>query len=128
MGRGFVTGKPRAWLRVDGVVLLVASVILLALTHQHWWIYPALFFVPDVFMIGYIRSTKVGALCYNAGHSYFLPSLLVLYGWHHHLVLVIGLIWLGHVGFDRMAGYGLKYDTDFKLTHLGSLFKQKHGA
>jgi len=25
-----------------------------------------------------------------------------------------------------MAGYGLKYDSDFKHTHLGSLFKEKH--
>ena len=123
-----MTGKPRAWLRVDGEVLLVASVILFALTHQHGWTYPALFLVPDVFTIGYIRSTKVGALCYNAGHGYFLPSPLVLYGWHHPLALATGLIWLGHVGFDRIAGYGIKYDTDFKHTHLGSLFKEKHDA
>jgi hypothetical protein len=39
------------------------------------------------------------------------------------LVLAIGIIWLGHVGFDRFAGYGLKYDTSFKNTHLGTLFK-----
>jgi hypothetical protein len=128
MNQGFVTGKPRVWLRLDGVVLLVTSIILFALTHQHWWVYPVLFFVPDVFMIGYMRDTKVGAIFYNAGHSYFLPSLLVLFGWHHHLALAIGLIWLGHVGFDRLAGYGLKYDTNFKHTHLGSLSNEKHGA
>jgi hypothetical protein len=28
-------------------------------------------------------------------------------------------IWLGHVGFDRMLGYGLKYATGFRDTHLG---------
>jgi hypothetical protein len=42
------------------------------------------------------------------------------------MALAVGLIWLGHVGFDRMAGYGLKYDSDFKHTHLGILFKEKH--
>ena len=128
MENGFVTGKPRTWLRLDGLVLFVTSIILFALTHQYWWIYPLLFFVPDIFMIGYIRGAKIGAVFYNAGHSYFLPSLLVLYGWRHPLALAIGLIWLGHVGFDRMVGYGLKYDTDFKHTHLGSLVKEKRGA
>jgi hypothetical protein len=76
-------------------------------------------------MIGYLRGTTVGALLYNLGHTYLLPALTILYGWHerHVLVLAIGIIWLGHVGFDRFAGYGLKYDTDFKNTHLGNLFK-----
>ena len=126
MKEGFVEGRPRIWLRIDGAVLFVASIILFGMTHQHWWIYPVLLFVPDIFMVGYVRSTKLGALFYNAGHSYFLPSLATLYGWHHPMALAVGLIWLGHVGFDRMAGYGLKYDTNFKHTHLGSLFKEKH--
>jgi hypothetical protein len=120
-----VTGKPRRWLRLDGAVLFVASILLFRLTHQHWWIYPLLLFVPDIFMLGYLRSTAIGAFLYNAGHTYLLPSLTILYGWHydHVLVLAIGIIWLGHVGFDRFAGYGLKYDAGFKFTHLGTLFK-----
>jgi hypothetical protein len=28
------------------------------------------------------------------------------------------LIWLAHIGFDRMLGYGLKYPTFFEDTHL----------
>jgi Domain of unknown function (DUF4260) len=118
----FVTGKPRRWLRLDGAVLFVASILLFRLTHQPWWIYPVLLFVPDIFMLGYLRSTTVGALFYNVGHTYLLPALTILFGWHSHhvLVLAIGIIWLG---FDRFAGYGLKYDTDFKHTHLGNLFK-----
>ncbi len=125
MDEGFVAGRPRLWLRLDGGVLFVTSVILFALTHQHWWIYPALLFVPDIFMIGYVRNTTIGAFLYNAGHSYLLPSLTILLGWHHPLTLAIGLIWLGHVGWDRLFGYGLKYDSGFKHTHLGDLFKEK---
>lgn len=111
------------WLRLDGGVLFVASIILFALTNQAWWVYPVLLFIPDVFMIGYVRNNAVGAFFYNAGHSYFLPSLTVLFGWHHPAVLAVGLIWLGHVGFDRLMGYGLKHDSGFKSTHLGSLEK-----
>ena len=124
--QGFVEGKPRLWLRLDGAVLFGATLVLFALVpRHHWWLYPALLFVPDIFMIGYLRNTTVGAFLYNTGHSYFLPSLVVLLGCHHPLVVAIGLIWLGHVGWDRFFGYGLKYDTHFKHTHLGSLFTEK---
>jgi hypothetical protein len=30
----------------------------------------------------------------------------------------LALIWLGHIGMDRALGYGLKYPTAFKDTHL----------
>ena len=32
--------------------------------------------------------------------------------------LAVALIWLGHIGVDRLIGYGLKYPTAFKDTHL----------
>jgi Domain of unknown function (DUF4260) len=122
---GSVESKPKRWLQLDGAVLFTASIVLFSQTHQRWWIYPVLLFVPDIFMIGYVRNAKIGAFFYNLGHSYFAPSLLMLYGWNHPLCLAIGLIWLGHVGWDRFFGYGLKYDSNFKHTHLGSLFKDK---
>ena len=30
----------------------------------------------------------------------------------------VALIWLAHIGADRLLGYGLKYPTAFKDTHL----------
>ena len=30
----------------------------------------------------------------------------------------LALIWFAHIGFDRFFGYGLKYPTGFKDTHL----------
>ncbi len=121
----FVVGKPRFFLRLEGVVLFLASLILFRTTHQHWWWVPVLLLVPDIFMAGYSRSTKIGALIYNIGHTYLLPVTVSLYGLHSHrpLLLGTGLIWLAHIGMDRFAGYGLKYDDDFKHTHLGSLAK-----
>lgn len=29
------------------------------------------------------------------------------------------LIWVAHIGFDRAAGYGIKYSSSFFDTHLG---------
>jgi len=121
----YVVSKPRFFLRLEGVVLFFASLFLFNSTHQHWWWVPVLLLAPDAFMAGYVRSTQLGALIYNIGHTYLLPTLMALYGWHVHrpLVLAIGLIWLAHIGMDRFAGYGLKYDDNFKHTHLGSLSK-----
>jgi hypothetical protein len=35
--------------------------------------------------------------------------------------IAIPLIWVAHIGFDRLLGYGLKYPTGFGNTHLGKL-------
>jgi hypothetical protein len=34
------------------------------------------------------------------------------------VALQVSLIWLAHIGLDRAVGYGLKYPTAFKETHL----------
>jgi len=121
----FVTGKPKLWLRLEGLVLLIATIIAFAGQHQRWWLYPALLLAPDIFMLGYLANTKVGAFFYNLGHSYFVPALVILFSWRSEskVILAIGIIWLGHIGWDRLLGYGLKYDSSFKHTHLGDLEK-----
>jgi hypothetical protein len=72
-------------------------------------------------MVGYLRDARLGAAVYNLGHTYALPAAMSLLGLagHHPLTVALGLVWLGHIGMDRLAGYGLKYDTDFQHTHLG---------
>lgn len=89
-----------------------------------------LLFAPDLFIVGYARSTKIGALIYNLGHSYLLPAFLTFYGWQSErpLLLAIGLIWFAHIGMDRFAGFGLKYDDNFKHTHLGNLAKKQDSS
>jgi hypothetical protein len=34
------------------------------------------------------------------------------------IAMELGLIWFIHIGVDRAVGYGLKYPTGFKDTHL----------
>ena len=121
----FIEGKPRLWLRSEGLVLFISTIIIFGHLHQHWWLYLLLLFVPDIFMLGYLRNSKVGAFFYNLGHSYLAPFLLTLISWlsKNNLNIAIGVVWFGHIGWDRFFGYGLKYDTRFKDTHLGSLEK-----
>lgn len=118
-----VSGKPRIWLRLEGLVVLVGSIALFATTQQPWWLVPVLILLPDICAAGYVSGSRVGALAYNIGHTYLLPAAVSGVGLatDRPLCLAIGLLWFAHIGMDRFAGYGLKYDTDFKDTHLGRL-------
>ena len=122
---GSVIGWPKFVLRIEGAVLFAASIAAFSAQHQVWWLYPALLLVPDIFMIGYLRNTKLGAIVYNLGHSYPAAAVVALLGFvfGSELAIAIGAIWFGHIGWDRMFGYGLKYATSFKHTHLGDLEK-----
>jgi hypothetical protein len=122
---GGVTGGPKVILRIEGLVLLAASIALFSVQGQQWWLYPALLLVPDIFMIGYLRNTKLGAVIYNIGHSYPAAALVTGLGFliSSPITIAIGAIWFGHIGWDRMFGYGLKYATSFQHTHLGKIGK-----
>jgi hypothetical protein len=115
-----VTGVPNLVLRVEGAVLLVAAATAYAWIGADWGLFALLFLVPDVFMLGYLRGPRLGAILYNAGHSTILPFLTIGLGLMspERAALAVGLIWTAHVGFDRALGYGLKYATGFRRTHL----------
>lgn len=83
--------------------------------------FASLFLVPDLSMLGYLRGPRVGAVCYDAAHSYVGPLALLGVGGlaAAPTAVAIALIWIAHVGFDRALGYGLKYGTAFRDTHLG---------
>jgi Domain of unknown function (DUF4260) len=119
-----MTGMPLRILRSEGVVLLAAALAAYFVgLDEPWWLVPLLLFVPDVFMVGYARSNRAGALLYNAAHSYPAPALLALFATvaDEPLWQGVALVWFAHIGMDRALGYGLKYDTDFRDTHLGRI-------
>ncbi|MBU9713235.1 DUF4260 domain-containing protein [Bacillus tamaricis] len=71
-------------------------------------------------MVGYMRNNKTGAALYNLFHTYCLPAIMIISGvlFTSSPLLMAGLIWTAHIGMDRMLGYGLKYPSHFKDTHL----------
>lgn len=121
--RGAVTGRPRAFLRAEGAVLLAAALLAFAATEEPWWLVPAVLFLPDLLMVGYVRSTRLGALTYNLAHSYPLPALLGVVGLRQdsRAVQALAVVWFAHIGMDRLLGYGLKHDDGFEHTHLGTI-------
>jgi hypothetical protein len=118
-----VTGAPRIFLRVEGLIVLVAAIAAYRMLSGSWLLFAALFLVPDISAVGYLAGPSAGARAYNAVHTYLAPGLLagamalglVPVYWQ------VPLIWIGHIGFDRVLGYGLKYPTAFRDTHLGQL-------
>jgi len=120
---GTVQGGPRWWLRLEAATLVTGALIAYSTTGQPWWLIPLILLVPDLLMAGYLRSTRVGAATYNLAHATPLPALTIALAWWQNepLTLAVGLVWLAHIGLDRVLGYGLKYDDHFQHTHLGWL-------
>jgi predicted RND superfamily exporter protein len=109
--------------RLEGLVLLLAALALYAQLGQSWWLFLILLLVPDLFMLGYMAGSKVGAALYNVGHSLLWPVLLIGVGIlvANPVLTGLGAIWLAHLGLDRVLGYGFKLPTGFKDTHLGRI-------
>lgn len=119
-----VTGLPLRFLRSEGLVLLAGALAFyFAGLDEPWWLVPLLLLVPDVFMVGYAASARTGAVLYDIAHSYPAPALLgaLATAADEPLWQGVALIWFAHIGMDRALGYGLKYETDFRDTHLGRI-------
>jgi hypothetical protein len=114
---------PHILLRLEGAAVFIAVLILYGQNGFSWWQFALLLLTPDLSMIGYLRDTTVGSLSYNVVHSYILPLALGLFGLlsDSNLALQLALIWLAHIGLDRLVGYGLKYPDDFKATHFSKV-------
>lgn len=115
--------SPRVLLRLEAALLLALSLYLYFRLGGPWLLLVLLFLAPDIGALGYLAGPRVGAAVYNLFHSYPAPALLALGGFAAHAptVLLVALIWLAHIEFDRLAGYGLKFPDAFKHTHLGRL-------
>ena len=124
---GYVQGFPRQILRVEGAAFLVVSVFGYAHLGHSWRLFVILFLVPDLSMLGYLSNARAGAILYNAAHTFAVPLALAALAvvCSASLILALAMIWVAHIGFDRMLGYGLKYGSAFTDTHLGRIGRQR---
>ncbi len=130
ISNGAVSGRVRIWLRAEGFSVLALSLLLYWQVGLSWWIFIALLLTPDLAMFAYLINPKIGGASYNLVHSYALPLGLITFA------VVLGrtgmlpylFIWTAHIGMDRCLGYGLKYPTAFRRTHLGDVGKQSRQA
>ena len=110
-------------LRLEGLAAAALSALLFARTGASWWLFALLWLAPDLSILGYLAGPRWGARMYNAIHSYSAPAALALCALllRTPAPLPFALIWLNHIGVDRLLGYGLKYPHGFAWTHLGIL-------
>jgi hypothetical protein len=110
-------------LRLEGACVLAVALFLYARHGAGWGTFTLFFLVPDLSFFGYLAGPRVGALCYNAAHSYIGALVCFVLGATLALpvFVVAALIWCAHIGFDRALGYGLKYADGFGYTHLGRI-------
>lgn len=109
--------------RLEGLAVFLVCLYLYFLLDASWLLFFTLWLLPDISMIGYLKNNHIGALLYNFAHNYVLALLVIFLGlWQgDNFIISIGVILVSHIGLDRFLGFGLKYDSDFKDTHIQRL-------
>ena len=112
--------RPGLLLRLEGAAAAAVALVFYFHHGHPWWLLVVLVLVPDLTFVGYLAGPRVGAAFYNSAHSYIGPLVLLAAGdlAKSTAAIEVALIWIVHIGADRMLGYGLKYPTAFKDTHL----------
>ncbi|MDX1520811.1 MAG: DUF4260 domain-containing protein [Anaerolineae bacterium] len=110
-------------IRIEELFFVLLCIYLFSTLDYAWWWFPALLLTPDLSMIGYAATPRLGATIYNIFHHrgaaiavYLIGALL-----NNPPLQLAGVILLAHASLDRMVGYGLKYPDAFTHTHLETL-------
>jgi hypothetical protein len=106
----------RIFLILESTVIFLGSLLIYLFIGGNWIIFIILLFSPDIF----IKNSRIGSIIYNIGHIHVWAIILILIGILIDLdiLILLGLIWISHISIDRAMGYGLKYPSDFKDTHM----------
>jgi len=114
-------------IKLEEAGMLALAIYLNSFLSYAGWVYWALFLTPDIGMIGYTINTRVGAVTYNLFHHKGLAIIIYIAGLYLNMepLQLAGLLLFGHSAFDRLLGYGLKHNDNFKHTHLGWIGQTK---
>jgi hypothetical protein len=104
----------------EGAIFLFCIFLFSKLNFAWWW-FPALLLLPDIGMIGYLISSKIGAYTYNFTHHRLVATIVALYAisYGNEYWKLMTIILFAHISLDRALGYGLKHNDSFHNTHLG---------
>ena len=110
---------PAAVLHLEGLALAVVAIVIFARTDGNWLQFVVLILAPDLSALGYwlvhlsARLSTIPCIRKSAsGVGALWPAR------REPTCAWLALIWLCHIGTDRFFGFGLKYATEFKDTHL----------
>ena len=107
-------------LHLEGLAVFILCMYEYCYFDFSWILFVVLILAPDIAMLGFLFNNKIGAIVYNIFHTYLTTISVMIIGLItvQTTILAIGLIWTAHIGMDRTVGFGLKYATNFKDTHL----------
>jgi hypothetical protein len=113
-------------LKLEEAAIFLFCIFLFNQLSFAWWWFPALLLLPDIGMIGYLINPKAGAFTYNLLHHRLVASLIAVYAltYGNEYWKLSAIIIFAHISFDRVLGYGLKYNDSFSNTHLGTIGKK----
>jgi hypothetical protein len=113
-------------IKLEEFGLFLFGIYLFSQLDYAWWWFLVLILAPDFAMIGYLFGNKSGAFFYNLFHHRGIAIGVYLLGiyFSNSLIQLTGIILFAHSSMDRIMGYGLKYETGFKFTHLGEIGKK----
>lgn len=114
---------PRIFLHLEGLALLITSLVLYGQLNFSWGAFALFLLAPDLPMLVYLVNAKAGSIAYNIVHVTILPMALGVISViaENMLGLQVTLIWFAHIGMDHAFGYGLKYMDQFKETHFSRI-------
>ena len=111
---------PARLLRLEGLAVAAGALVLYFDAGYGWLALVLLALAPDLSALGFLAGPRAGTVAYDLAHTYVWPVALGVGGLlaGSGTAVQVALIWLVHIGVDRLLGYGLKYPTSFKDTHL----------
>lgn len=82
-----------------------------------WWVWCILFFAPDLGMLGYLVNSKADAFTYNLVHQKGIAIACIATGYFlkQEILVASGILLFAHSSFDRVMGYGLKYESHLMI-------------
>ena len=114
-------------LKLEELAMFLLGIFAFSFLNFHLSTFLLLLFLPDLSMLGYLGGNKMGAFFYNLFHHKGLAVLVYILGVYLdiHSIQLTGIILFSHSAFDRFLGYGLKYESGFKFTHLGEIGRKQ---
>ena len=107
--------------RAEALIVFILGLTVYYHNGYSWLTFTLLFFLPDAGAIGYFKSHKLGGSMYNLTHWLIWPLALGAFGviTDHASAKMVAIIWITHVCFDRMLGWGFKTGGSFYQTAMG---------